>query len=70
MVEESANRHARQQAEDDKAAHEDAMVAHMATKAKEQALAAGATKTEVNAAAAREATSALVANGVATPMTD
>ena len=40
-AEESANRHAHQQAENDRVAHEAAMVTHLAKQAKVQALAAG-----------------------------
>ena len=45
-AEESANRHAQQQAQNDRAAHELAMVAHFAQRAMAAALAAGATTEE------------------------
>jgi len=68
--ENNANRHAHQHAENDRDAHEAAMVEHMATKAKKRALAVGATKMEGEAAVERVAITVLLAAGDAIPMTD
>ena len=68
-AEESANRHAQQHAENDNAAHEAVMVAHLAQQAMAAALAAGAT-TEEAIAAEKAASEAFTGSGSSVSMQD